>query len=117
MSKGRQYSVYFMPLSIVKRYVHDNIIQRAFHHIEDIQFKGEEEYKRLVSQVFEMPIIKDYVKEYEVTFDESIWFPEDPTSYRNIVRVSCRFVSNITQYTITLDLRNGIDHYVPEEYK
>lgn len=102
-------SYYFSPKSIMIRYISDNIIQRAFALIETIQFEGNDAYVEAVGKVFKMQGIRDSVMEWSIIFDESLWLPEDETSYRNIIGI--HFNAHGSWTRITLDLRKNIDEY------
>ena len=108
---NKRQSDYFSPRHILKRYIVDNLIQRAFFKIPIIQLKGNEEYIKEIEKVFELDNVKNIIINKLITFDETMWLPSDKTSYRNIVKIEFQISGNLEYTQLTLDLRKNIDDY------
>lgn len=104
-------STYFSPSYVMSRYITDNLIQRAFATIQKIQFEGNDAYVESISKVFNMDMIKDNVTDWTITFDETLWAPDDKTSVRNIIEIRYKINHNSNNILVNLDLRNDIDYY------
>lgn len=97
---------YFELESIRRRYVSDLAVKTAFEWAH-IRHDDTQNYVQMIGNRVRQPFVTDY----RVTFDATVWLPDEPDTIENIVVVEFSF-GNMESYAVKVDLRKPLSSYI-----